>query len=104
MMNVDPIFTFSDGAQLLVSTQYSGEGRFACELYLRNPGGNSNDGTNLQSISGRLEASTCQEAQDIACHQARRLYPGNASTIKSPPYLVWMGPRMPQVPDGRWRR
>lgn len=103
-MNVDPIITFADGAQLLVSTQYVGEGRFTCELYLSNPNPTGKDGRDLRVVSDRLEAPTCRQAQDIACCQARRLYPNNAPTIKDPPYLVWPGPHLPVAPDIRWRR
>ena len=104
MMNVDPIITFSDGMQLLVSTQYSREGGFACELYLSNPSPGGRDAKNLRSVSGRMEASTCRQAQDIACNQARRLYPEQNVTIKTPPYLVWSGPNLPPAPDVGWRR
>jgi hypothetical protein len=103
-MNVDPIITFGDGSQLLVSTQHSGEGRFTCELYMSNPGASGPDGSGLRAVSGGLEAATCLQAQDIACTQAKRLFPSTALTIKAPPYLVWSGPRMPVEPDNRWRR
>jgi hypothetical protein len=103
-MNVDPMITFSDGSQLLVSTQYAGEGRFTCELYLSKPGRSGKGGWDLQTLSDRLEAPTCRQAQDIACCQARRLYPNNAPTIKDPPYLVWAGPNLPVEPETRWRR
>lgn len=103
-INVDPIITFSDGSQLLVSTQHTGEGRFSCELYLLNPSPNSNAGNGLRPVSDRLEAANCRQAQDIACTQARRLFPDNATTIKDPPYLIWPGPHLPMAPDTRWRR
>jgi|SRR6185295_17941436 len=101
-MNVDPIMTFGDGSQLLVSTQHVGEGRFTCELYLSNDGGKDSGG--LRSVTGGLEAPTCRQAQEIACSQARLLYPTNAPMIKEPPYLIWPGPHLPMSPDSRWRR
>ena len=107
-MNVDPIVTFGDGSQLLVSTQHVGEGRFTCELYLSTSGQSGSDGGKdgggLQSVTGGLEAPTCRQAQEIACSQARSLYPSDAPTIKEPPYLIWPGPHLPMPPDSRWRR
>ena len=103
-MNVDPIHTFTDGSELLVSTQHTGEGRFSCSLYLSNPNAIQKDGRVFRVVSEGLEAATCHQAQNIACGQARRLYPDSASTIKDPPYLVWPGPHLPMAPDTRWRR
>lgn len=103
-MNVDPIITFSDGSQLLVSTNHSGEGRFTCELYLFNPRPSVKDGGDLRTVSGGLEAPSCRQAQDYACSQARRLFPDDATTIKNPPYLVWPGPNMTVLPPTPWRR
>lgn len=105
-INVDPIMTFSDGSQLLVSTQHAGEGRFTCDLYISNPAHAGKDGANdgLRPVSEGLEAATCRQAQDYACSQARNLFPNNASAIKAPPYLVWSGPHRPVEPDSRWRR
>ena len=102
-LNVDPIMTFGDGSQLLVSTQHIGAGRFTCELYLSNPGPAGNDG-GLRPVSEGLEAATCRQAQDFACSQARNLFPNSAATIKTPPYLVWSGPHLPIEPESRWRR
>ena len=101
-MNVDPLITFSDGSQLLVSTQHSGEGRFTCELFVFHPNQRNNEGGDLRSVSNRLEAQTCNQAQINACFQARRLFPNNAPTIREPPYLVWPGPNEPVAPDSRW--
>ena len=74
-LNVDPIATFSDGSQLLVSTHYSREGQW-----------------DLRAISDQHEAATCLGAQEIAYSYAQRLYPGTAVGMKKPPYLVWQGP------------
>ncbi|HET8579506.1 MAG TPA: hypothetical protein VFL31_00760 [Nitrospiraceae bacterium] len=89
-MNLDPLATFPDGSQLLVSTQSSREGRFTCELYVASPG--TEGSVSLRVISNHYEASTCLEAQEIAYSQAQRLYPGTADGMKKPPYLIWHGP------------
>ncbi len=101
-MNVEPLITFSDGSQLLVSTHYSGEGSFTCELYLsvqRDKGK-----LDLRIVSDHLEAPTCREAQDIAFRYARRQYPEKVNGMKEPPYLIWPGPNLPVAPDHRGRR
>jgi hypothetical protein len=101
-MNVEPMTTFTDGSQLLVSTQYSGEGSFTCELYVSMP---CDKGTlDLRVASNLLEAPTCREAQERAYSYAKRLYPNNVSEIKEPPYLIWRGPNLPVAPDNRWPR
>jgi hypothetical protein len=102
-LNVEPMILFRDGAQLVVSTRYSGEGRFVCELYLRNPN-DKEDRWSLQVVSDLLEAPTCREAQEIAYCCAKRLYPTMTAGIKEPPYLIWPGPNLPVGPDNRWRR
>jgi len=99
-MNVEPIVTFADGSQLLVSSQYSGAGSFTCELYLSVPC--EREKLDLRALSDHLEAPTCREAQDIAFHYARRQFPDNA--IKEPPYLIWPGPNLPVAPDNRGHR
>ena len=88
--NVDPITTFTDGSQLLVSTQQSDEGRFVCDLYTARRGHDS--GYMFQVVSNHMEASTCLEAQEIAYSYAQHLYPGTAPGMKKPPYLIWKGP------------
>jgi hypothetical protein len=103
-MNVEPMITFSDGSQLLVSTRYTGEGQFICELFLLDPHPKSSDGKGLRAVTNGMEAPTCRQAQDIACGQARRLFPDNAPRIKEPPYLVWSGPNIPLAPQNRGRR
>ncbi len=89
-LNVDPIATFPDGSRLLVSTQYSKERSFTCELYVASPGCEGR--SDLRVVSDHLEASTCLQAQEIAYGYAQRLYPGTADGIKKPPYLIWHGP------------
>ncbi|MBM4124851.1 MAG: hypothetical protein FJ246_07870 [Nitrospira sp.] len=101
-MNVEPMVTFTDGSQLLVSTQYSGTGSFTCELYLSVPC--KKEKLDLRVVSDHLEAPTCREAQDIAFRYAERQYPENASGIKAPPYLIWTGPNMPVEPENRGGR
>jgi len=101
-MNVEPITTFADGSQLLVSSQYSGSGSFTCALYLSVPC--AKDKLDLRAVSDHLEAATCREAQDIAFHYARRQYPEQAREMKAPPYLVWTGPNLPVEPDNRGHR
>jgi len=93
-MNADPLATFSDGSQLLVSTQYSRQGHFTCELYVSSPGVEGN--VDLRVISNHCDASTCLQAQEIAYSYAQRLYPGTADGMKKPPYLIWQGP-MPSM-------
>ncbi len=82
-MNVEPLTTFPDGSQLLVSTQYAGEGSFTCELYVSIPCGK--DKLDLRVVSNHLGASTCCQAQEIAYSYARRLYPDTAREMKDPP-------------------
>ncbi|MFM8552234.1 MAG: hypothetical protein ACKOCD_08005 [Nitrospiraceae bacterium] len=101
-MNVEPLITFADGSQLLVSSQYVGTGSFACELYLSMPC--TTERLNLRAVSDHLEAPTCREAQEIAFAQACRQFPNSANCIKGPPYLIWSGPNLPTTPDHRWRR
>ena len=94
-MNADPLATLPDGSQLLVSTQYSRERHFTCELYVSSPGVSSpgEEGSiDLRVISNHCDAPTCLEAQEIAYSYAQRLYPGKADGMKKPPYLIWQGP------------
>lgn len=102
MITLDPLTTFSDGSQLVVSTQYAGEGRFSCELYQSVRRGR--DKLDLRAVSDRLEGATCGEAQDIAYSYATRLYPNTPSGMKKPPYLIWPGPNIPIAPESRGRR
>lgn len=89
-MNVDPIVTFPNGSQLVVSTQHSGTDSFTCELFEVNQG--SQGGWDLRMVSNHLEASTCLAAQTIAYDYAKRLYPSSGIEMKQPPYLIWAGP------------
>ena len=95
-MNADPLTTFSDGSQLLVSTQYSRQGHFTCELYVSSPGVDVEGNVDLRVISNHCDGSTCLQAQEIAYSYAQRLYPGTADGMKKPPYLIWQGP-MPSM-------
>ena len=90
-LNVDPIWVFPDGSQLVISTRHSGEGRFTCALYVAILG--REDRLDLQLVTAHFESSTCLEAQESAYHRARSLYPDRADGIKKPPYLIWAGPR-----------
>ncbi len=89
-LNVDPITTFPDGSQLLISTQCSKEGSFTCGLYVATTDGKER--LDLRMVTDHLAASTCLEAQQLAFGYAQRLYPGTAVDMKKPPYLVWQGP------------
>jgi hypothetical protein len=108
-MNVDPITTLLDGSQLLVSTQFVGEGRFKCQLFVSKPSGM--DKTDLRIVHGsEHEAPTCRQAQDNAYTYAMRLYPDIAGGMNKPPYLIWQGPlasnesAAPVEPHRRWHR
>ena len=102
-MNVESLVTFSDGSQLIVSTYYTGEGRFSCELFVRVLQGEEN--YKLQSVSNLLlEARTCKEAQDSAYRFALDRFPDLANVIKAPPYLIWAGPTAALEPGLRGRR
>lgn len=89
-LNVDPITTFPDGSQLLISTQYSKERSFSCGLYVAST--NEEERLDIRMVTDDLVASTCLEAQQLAYGYAQRLYPGTAEGMKKPPYLVWQGP------------
>ena len=90
-LNVDPLWVFPDGSQLLISTQHSGDGRFTCGLYVGRLG--PEDQLDLRVLTGYFESSTCLEAQESAYRQAQNLYPSTADDMKKPPYLIWAGPR-----------
>lgn len=89
-LNVDPVATFPDGSQLLVSTRHSKERSFTCELYVASRGHEGR--LDLRAVSDQLDAPTCLEAQEIAYGYARSLYPSTANGMKRPPYLIWQGP------------
>ncbi len=101
-INVEPLTTFADGSQLFVSTLYGGEGRFSCGLYVFRPG--EKNGQDLRAVSDLIDAATCRQAQALAYHQARNLYPQAAPGMKEPPYLIWSGPNLPLAPGFRGRR
>lgn len=89
-LNLEPLLTFADGSHLVVSTNYSKDGRFTCALY--NAVVEADDGAVFRMISNLLGAMTCLAAQESAYHHAVRLFPG-ADGIKKPPYLIWHGPQ-----------
>ena len=89
-LNIDPLWVFPDGSQLLISTQHSGDGRFTCGLFMARLG--SEDRLDLRVLTGYFESSTCIEAQESAYRQAQYLYPGTGGGMKKPPYLIWAGP------------
>jgi hypothetical protein len=90
-INLDPLMSFPDGSQLVVSTQCSKEGDFSCALY--NAVVAKDDGAVFKTISTHVEAATCLIAQEHAYDYAVRLFPRVAGTMKKPPYLIWSGPR-----------
>jgi hypothetical protein len=90
--NLDPLFTFSDGSHLVISTQCSKTGDFSCALFTAII--SADDGAAFRMISNHLEASTCLSAQEHAYDYAIRHYPGAAELIKKPPYLIWQGPSL----------
>jgi hypothetical protein len=90
-INLDPLITFSDGSQLLISTHCSRDGDFSCALYKAIIA--ADDGADFQMVSNHLEASTCLAAQEHAYSYAMRHYPHAADLMKKPPYLIWHGPQ-----------
>jgi hypothetical protein len=90
-LNMDPLITFPDGSQLVISTQCSKDGDFSCTLYTAVVG--SDDNVAFRIISSHLQASTCLGAQEYAYGHAVQLYPRSVNCLKKPPYLIWQGPR-----------
>lgn len=89
--NLDPLMTFPDGSQLVISTQCSRDGEFSCALYTAVIG--EDDHADFQVISNHLSAPTCQSAQAHAYDYAIRQFPRAEDALKKPPYLIWAGPR-----------
>jgi hypothetical protein len=100
MMNREPLTTFSDGSQLVLSTHYIGEETFRCELYLLVQC--MVDVNNLQPVPAYIEGTSCLQAQEKAYHHAMNMFPERASTMKKPPYLIWQGPVLRAEPVRRW--
>jgi hypothetical protein len=98
-LNAEAMKTFPDGSELLISTHRSGDGTFACELFLSRPC--AEDIADLRTVSNVFEASTCRQAQDSAYHHACQLY--STGGIKTPPYLIWTGPHIGVEPHS-WGR
>ncbi|HJT19160.1 MAG TPA: hypothetical protein VJ746_01740 [Nitrospira sp.] len=90
-LNLDPLITFPDGSQLVISTQCSKDGDFSCALYTAVLG--ADDSAAFRIISSHLQASTCLGAQQYAYGHAVHLYPRAVNGMKKPPYLIWPGPR-----------
>ena len=89
-MNVDPLMIFADGSHLLVSTQFSQDGTFTCELFVAQP--DDAERLAVRAVSNQCVGGTCLSAQEGAYRSATRLYPDAALAIKKPPYLIWHGP------------
>jgi hypothetical protein len=89
-LNFDPITTFPNGSQLVVSTNHTGQDSFTCELFEANP--STPGGWELRMISNHLEGATCLAAQTSAYDYAKRVYPQSSVSMKEPPYLIWVGP------------
>ena len=85
-INLDPLMIFSDGSQLVISTQCSKEGDFSCTPY--NAIVAPDDSAAFRLISDHLPASTCLSAQEYAYGHALRLFPNTTETMKKPPYLI----------------
>jgi hypothetical protein len=89
--NLDPIMTYPDGSQLLISTACSKEGSFSCALYMATIAEDDQGAFRVVS-NHHLAAATCLVAQEDAYSYAQRLYPRSADTMKKPLYLIWPGP------------
>ena len=89
-LNIDPLFTFPDGSQLVISTQCSKEGSFSCALYTVLI--SAHERMVYRIVSSHLRAETCLSAQGYAYEHAVQLYPRTADKMKKPPYLIWHGP------------
>lgn len=90
--STDPITTLPDGSQILISTNYSKENGFICELYMANP--DRQGQMNFKAVSGHFYGSTCLEAQEFAYGTAQHQFPKSAVELKKPPYLMWKGPTL----------
>ena len=99
MNNVEPLIVLADDSELLVSTRHSGDGSFACELYLSTRADMGDRA--LRSVSIPLEAPSCLGAQELAYNYALRLYPDGAKSMRTPPYLIWPGPNQSVRPSRR---
>jgi hypothetical protein len=87
--NVEPMATFGDGSELIVSTTRAGDEGFRCELYVSR---DYEERLECRVAPACVEARTCLEAQERAYLYAMHLYPTVGSDMKKPPYLIWGGP------------
>jgi hypothetical protein len=85
-LNLDPLMTFTDGSQLVVSTHCTKEGEFSCALYSVVTA--KDDRAVFRIVSGHLASPTCLDAQEYAYEQAVQLFPHAAMFMKKPPYLI----------------
>lgn len=99
MNNIEPLIVLTDGSELWVSTRHSGDGSFSCELYLSTRVDMGDRA--LRSVSTQFEAPSCLGAQELAYNWAVRLYPDGATSMKTPPYLIWPGPHQSVRPSRR---
>jgi hypothetical protein len=79
----------------VISTQFSAGEDFSCALYTAVVG--NDDCVTFHVISSQFSAQTCMSVQESAYNYALRLYPGAATVLKNPPYLIWHGPRSSEV-------
>ena len=75
----------------MISTQFSNAGSFSCALYTALI--SADDRTVYRIVSAHLEAETCLIAQAHAYEHAVQLYPRTADKMKTPPILIWHGPK-----------
>jgi hypothetical protein len=90
-LNLDPLMTFPDGSNLVISTQQSAGGEFSCMLYSAMV--ENDDRITFKAISHDIAGPSCMKAQEIAYEYALRRYPSAGLILKKPPYLIWQGPR-----------
>jgi hypothetical protein len=96
---MDSMFTFKDGQELVLNTWHDGKGIFYCELFRRVTDMHGDQTCN--STSPTLDGHSCKEAQAAAYSYARDSYPPVAEQIKRPPYLIPAG--SPGSAGPRWR-
>lgn len=96
---MDLMFTFKDGQELVLNTWHEGKGIFYCELFRRVI--DTHGDQTCRSASPTLDGHSCQEAQEAAYSYAKNSYPPVAEQIKKPPYLIPAG--SPSYASPRWR-
>jgi hypothetical protein len=98
-LQMDLMFTFKDGQQLVLNTWHEGKGIFYCELFRRVVDLHGDE--TYSSASPTLDGHSCREAQEAAYSYAKDSYPPIAEQIKRPPYLIPAG--SPSYASPRWR-